>query len=485
MEVKKEDFKRISDFIWEIPKEFRKKMRVPARIYISEEELENALLDKSASQLINVASLPGIVKYALAMPDIHEGYGFPIGGIAAINYEEGIISPGGIGFDQNCGMRILLSDYTKEDIEPYLEDIAKEIQQEVPSGLGRGRKIKLSVKQIEEILEGGAESLVKKGLGEKEDLENCEEGGRFKSADKNLVSNLAKERGRDQIGTLGSGNHFIEIQEVINIFDKKTAECFGLFENQVIFMIHTGSRALGHQIATDYLNLMKKIMPKYKIHTEDKELACVPFPSKEGQNFFRAMACGANYAFANRQMISYFIRKSLRKILGPKTKLKLLYDVAHNIAKIENHNIEIRGKKQLVKLIVHRKGATRAFPPQHNEIPEKYRKCGQPVLIPGSMGTFSYILCGTEKAKETFYSVSHGSGRKMSRKKAIQSFSSHKILEELKNKNIIVKYSSLRGITEEAPGAYKNIENVVNILDKEGISKKIAKLKPLAVIKGE
>lgn len=485
MEIKKEDFQKISNFLWEIPQNFRKSMKVPARIYGTEEILEDALQDRSVEQLINTTSLPGIVKYSIAMPDIHEGYGFPIGGVAATKYPDGALSPAGIGFDQNCGMRILLSEYTEEDIKPFLENLAEEIQKEVPSGLGKGRKIKLADQDIENILKYGAEFLVENGYGDAKDIEHCESGGRLKKANPKFVSQLAKKRGKNEVGTLGSGNHFLEIQMVEKIFDKETARLFGLFENQITFMIHTGSRATGHQIASDYINLILKEMPKYNINLPDKELASVPFSSDLGQQFFSAMCCGANYAFANRQMISFYIRKAVNKVLGESVKLNLLYDVAHNIAKIEEHKIEIKGKEEILKLIVHRKGATRAFPPGHKEIPEKYKKVGQPVLIPGSMGTASYVLVGGKKAKESFYSVSHGAGRVMSRRAALKKFSAKKVIEDLKNQGILIKFVSLRSIAEEAPGVYKNIDNVVNIIDNVGLAKKVAKLKPIAVIKGE
>jgi len=485
MEIKKSDFKKINDFLWEIPKSFRKSMRVPARIYATEEILEDALSDRSVEQLVNVTSLPGIVNFAIAMPDIHEGYGFPIGGIGATEYPEGALSPAGIGFDQNCGMRILLSEYSKEDIEPFLENLADEIQKEVPSGLGRGRKIELADKDIENILKYGAEFLVENGYGEKEDLENCESNGKLKNANPSFVSTLAKKRGKNEVGTLGSGNHFLEIQKVEKVFDEKVAKIFGLFENQVTFMIHTGSRATGHQIASDYINIILKEMPKYNFHVPDKELASIPFSSEIGQRFYSAMCCGANYAFANRQMISFYVRKAVKKILGENIKLTLLYDVAHNIAKIETHEVIINNKKERKKLIVHRKGATRAFPAGNKEIPEKYRKVGQPVLIPGSMGTASYVLVGNEKAKESFYSVSHGSGRIMSRRAALKRFSANEVINHLKKKGILIKFVSKRSIVEEAPGVYKDIDDVVNIIDETGLAKKVARLKPLAVIKGE
>ena len=477
----KKDFRKISNWLWEIPKSFRADMRVPARVYTSEKMLEDIFRDRSLQQLVNISTLSGIQKYALAMPDVHQGYGFPIGGVAATKFPNGVISPGGIGFDQNCGVRLLKSEYTEKDIKPHLDRLATEIQKEVPSGLGRGRKIKLSIEKINRILEDGVSYLVKQGYGEKEDVEKCEEGGRLEQADASVVSDRAKNRGRNQVGTLGSGNHFCEVQKVDEIFDEEVAEVFGLFKNQVVIMIHTGSRGLGHQNCTDYLRVMARVMPQYGIKLPDRELACAPFNSPEGQRFFKAMCAGANYAWANRHMIAHHVRKAWKKILGEKEELRLLYDVAHNIAKIEEH--EVNGEK--VKLIVHRKGATRAFPPHHPEIPERYQAVGQPVLIPGSMGTASYILAGTEQSKEAWHAVCHGAGRTMSRRQATRTISGQEVVKDLEQKGIIIKCQSLRGIAEEAPMAYKDIDNIVQIVHNAGLSKKVAKLRPLAVIKGE
>ena len=479
--ISKKDFKKISDYLWEIPKSFRSDMRVPARIYVSEKMLENCFRDKSIAQLINTTTLPGVVKYAIAMPDIHEGYGMPIGGVMATKFPDGVISPGGIGFDQNCGVRLLKSEYTEKEIRPYLDKLATEIQKEVPSGLGRGRQIKLSIEEINKILEGGVPYLVEKGYGEKEDIENCEHRGRMEQADASCVSERAKNRGRDQVGTLGSGNHFAEIQKVEEIFDEEVAKIFGLFKDQVVVMIHTGSRGLGHQNCTDYLRTLMPIYPKYGIKLPDKELCCVPFNSPEGQRFFKAMSCACNFAWANRHMISYYVRRAWKKILGERVKLRLLYDVAHNIAKIEEH--EIDGKR--MKLIVHRKGATRAFPPGHRELPKKYQKTGQPSLIPGSMGTASYVLVGTEQSKESWYTVCHGAGRMMSRHAAIRKFSGYEIVKGLERRGIIVKSWSMRGVAEEAPQAYKDIEDVIEVVHNAGLAKKVARLLPLTVIKGE
>jgi len=478
--MEKKEMRKISDYLWEIPP--RGEMRVPARIYASVKLLDQTSNDHSLEQLLNVATLPGILNYSLAMPDIHEGYGFPIGGVAAIDSAEGIISPGGVGYDINCGMKLLKSDYLEKDLKPYLDKLSTEIQKEVPSGLGRGRQIKLDIATLDKILEGGAKSLVEQGYGEKEDSENCEANGCLQGAEPGAVSERAKSRGRDQVGTLGSGNHFLEIQKVAEIFDDGVAKAFGLFRDQIVVMIHTGSRGFGHQVATDYIRQMMQAMPKYKISLPDRELACVPFRSTEGQRYFSAMAAAANFAWANRQMISHFIRKSWKTILGERTsKLESIYDVAHNIAKIEKYLIN--GKS--IEVVVHRKGATRAFPPNHPEVPEKYRQVGQPVLIPGSMGTASYVLVGTEKSKEAWHSTCHGAGRMMSRHAAIRRLSGPEIVRELEKKGIIIKCSSLRGIAEEAPQAYKNIDEVVEVVHQADLSKKVAKLTPLAVIKGE
>jgi tRNA-splicing ligase RtcB len=480
--MQKSDFKKINDYLWEIPKSFRTDMKVSARAYVSEKMLEESFKDKSLEQLVNIATLPGIVNYSMAMPDMHEGYGFPIGGVAALDIENGVISPGGVGYDINCGMKLLKSDYKEEEIRPRLEDLATEIQKEVPSGLGRGRQIKLDISFIDKILEEGAQRIIEQGYGEKEDLENCESNGKLVQADAAAVSDYAKNRGRDQVGTLGSGNHFLEIQKVEEIFDEKTAEIFGLFKDQVVIMIHTGSRGLGHQIATDYIKIMMQAMTKYGIRLADRELAACPINSPEGKRYFSAMAGGANYAWANRQMIAHFVRKAWKAVLGEKSlPLSIVYDVAHNIAKIEKHIVEDKE----IELCVHRKGATRAFPPNHSEIPKKYREVGQPVLIPGSMGTASYVLAGQKEGAETWFSTCHGAGRTMSRHEAMRRVSGQEVVNKLESKGIIVKCWSSRGIAEEAPMAYKNIDEVVEVVNGAGLSKKVVKLVPLAVIKGE
>ncbi len=481
--MKKEDFRKINDWCWEIPKSFRKDMKVPARIYASEKMLEEIFRDQSIPQLMNGTTLPGMVKYGIAMPDCHEGYSVPIGFVGAIRTSDGIISPGAAGFDLNCGMKLLKSEYSEKEIKPHLEDLTAEIQEQVPSGLGKGRQIKLDISAIDKILEKGAQRLVEQGYGEKEDVENCESSGKLDWADAATVSSRAKNRGRDQVGTLGSGNHFMEIQKVEEIFDEKTAEAFELFKDQVVIMIHSGSRGLGHQVCTDYLKEFIPLMERrYKIRVPDREFACVPFKSPEGQRYFGAMASAANYAWANRQMIAHFIRKAWKSVLGEKVSfLKALYDVAHNIIKKEKYVID--GKES--EVAVHRKGATRAFPPGHPEIPKKYQEVGQPVLLPGSMGTASYVLVGQKEGEEAFFSTAHGAGRTMSRHAATRQVSGQEVIKRLESKGIIVKCWSVRGIAEEAPMAYKNIHDVVEVVHQAGLSKKVAKLVPLAAIKGE
>ncbi|MCH7604471.1 RtcB family protein [Patescibacteria group bacterium] len=480
--MQKSDFTKISEYIWQVPKSFRQDMRVPMRVYVSEKMLDDSFRDESLEQLVNLTTLPGIQQYSIGMPDIHEGYGSPIGGVAAIDAAEGIISPGMVGYDQNCGMRLMISQLTVKDIQSKLDAVATEIQKQVPSGLGRGRQLKFDIPAMDRILEGGSAHMVEQGYGEPEDVENCEEQGRMKGADASLVSERAKRRGSDQTGTLGSGNHFLEIQRVDQIFEEEAAKAMGLFKEQVVVMVHTGSRGLGHQNATDYIRLMVGSMKKYNIQLPDRELACTPFKSEEGQKYFGALACGLNFAWANRQMITYFTRKAWSTVLGDAGgKLTMVYDVAHNTAKLEEH--EIDGQKK--QLIIHRKGATRAFPPGHEDIVKKYREIGQPVFIPGSMGTASYVLIGTSEGRESFFTTCHGAGRRLSRHAAIRQLSAQNIVRDLKKKGILVKCWSLRGIAEEAPEAYKDIEEIIDIVHQAGISKKVARLVPLAVIKGE
>lgn len=482
----KANFKKISNQLWEIPQSFRSDMRVPARIYASEKMLEEILEDRSLEQLVNIATLPGILKYALAMPDIHEGYGFPIGGVAAMDAKRGVISPGGVGYDINCGVRLLTSSFLHSELAPYLVDLANQIARDVPSGVGRGGRMVLNEKDLDAVLQGGVKRMVAQGYGVKEDLEKSEEGGCLANADASLVSDHAKQRGRDQLGTLGSGNHFLEIQRVEKIFLPEVAEIFGLRENQITVMIHTGSRGLGHQVCTDYVRLMNEKLPSWNIKLPDRELASAPLDSDEGQRYFKAMAAAANFAWANRQMITDLVRRAWERVLSHKTSgkynLDLVYDVAHNIAKFEEH--EIDGEK--IKVCLHRKGATRAFGPGREELPKIYRAVGQPVLIPGSMGTASYVLVGTEKAMaESFGSTCHGAGRRMSRAESRRRVSGQMLKKELEAQGIIIRCASLSGLTEEAPLAYKDIDEVVDVVDRAGLAKKVARLRPLAVIKGE
>jgi len=479
--ISKKDFIKKSDYLWEIPKTFRSDMLVPARAYISEKMIEDVLRDQSIPQLINGCTLPGVARYGIAMADMHEGYSVPIGFVGAVRTSDGIISPGACGFDINCGMKLLKSELSEKEIKSYLERLASGIQREVPSGLGQGKQIKISFDQVDKILEGGAQKLVEQGYGEKQDIENCEAEGRLDWADAEAVSRHAKSRGRDQVGTLGSGNHFLEVQKIEEIFDEETAKIFGLFKDQVVIMIHCGSRGLGHQVCKDYLKeFIPLMLNKYRIKVPDREFACVPFGSPEGQRYFSAMAAAANYAWANRQMIAHFVRKAWKEALG-ESSLTALYDVAHNIIKKEKYLINSKE----TELAVHRKGATRAFPPGHSEIPEGYKTAGQPVLIPGSMGTASYILAGTKQGEEAFFSTAHGAGRIMSRKAAMRTVSGQEVIKKLESKGIIIKCRSPRGIAEEAPLAYKDIESVVDVVHNAGLSKKVAKLTPLAVIKGE
>lgn len=471
------DFKIITPYIFEISKNYRYDMRVPARVYASREMLEPVLKERAVEQLINVATLPGVESPALAMPDIHEGYGFPIGGVAAIRTADGVISPGGVGYDINCGVRLLFSSLKADEVKDKITALANQMQRDVPSGVGRGGEMTLDIKELDKVLNTGVEWALKKGYAEKDDLEKIEERGSFRAARAESVSDKAKKRGADQLGTLGAGNHFLEIQEVEMIYDEPVAEKFGIYPGQITVMIHTGSRGLGHQVCTDYVNIMNRAMLKYNIKLPDRELACAPFKSEEGQRYFSAMAAAANFAWVNRQMITYEVRQAWQRVLGKKIELSLLYDVAHNIAKVEKYNGQ--------EYIIHRKGATRAFGPRSPELPAIYQETGQPVIIPGSMGTASYVLAGTETAmKETFGSTCHGAGRQMSRMAAKRRLDYNELIKILETKGIVVRGGSAKGIIEEAPEAYKNIDDVVRVVHEAGIAKKVAKLRPLAVIKG-
>jgi len=480
--VTKKNLQKITDYLYEIPQSFREDMRVPARIYTSEKMLDDVFQDKSLEQLVNMTTFPGIVRYALAMPDIHEGYGFPIGGAAAVKISDGVISPGGVGYDINCGVRVLASEISYKEAKPHLVNLMDKIFRQVPSGTGKGGEVKLGKEAMSNVLERGVPWAVEKGFGNSEDIEVCEEEGSMKGAKSGCVSDRAKARGRDQLGTLGAGNHFLEIQKVDKIFDRKIADVFGLFEEQITIMIHCGSRGLGHQVCTDYIKTMRAGLEKYKIKLPDLELACLPINSPESKKYFAAMAASANFAWANRQVITHLVRQSWKKVLGKEAgKLSLIYDVAHNIAKMEKHRLEDKEES----LCVHRKGATRAFGPGRPEIPEKYRDFGQPVIIPGSMGTSSYILAGTDEAMHsTFGTVCHGAGRVMSRSTAKKKIRGRDLRKKLEEKSLIIRCKSDFGLAEEAPEAYKDIDNVVNVVNQVGLAKKVARLKPLGVVKG-
>jgi tRNA-splicing ligase RtcB len=482
--VNKKDLKRITDYLYEIPKEYREDMRVPARIYADEKLLEASFGDRSLEQLVNTATLPGIVSYALAMPDIHQGYGFTIGGVAATRYPSGVISPGGVGYDINCGVRLLISNMEANEIKPHISTLISALYRNVPSGVGKKGSIKLSPSQMDQVLEKGAAWAVKQGYGPQEDLERIEERGAMAGAEPGAVSSRAKERGKNQLGTLGSGNHFLEIEEVVEVYDQEVADAFGLFPGQLTVQIHSGSRGFGHQVCTDYVRSLQKAVTQYGIQLPDRELVCAPLDSPEGRDYFAAMAGAANYAWANRQCLTYHTRRTFEEILAGKVRnweLITVYDVAHNIAKIEEYEVD----GQRTKLCVHRKGATRAFGPGQPELPEIYRAVGQPVLVPGDMGTASYVLVGTQEAmKASFGSTCHGAGRVLSRSAAKKRIRGDKLKAELEAQGIQVRAGSMPGLAEEAPDAYKDIERVVDVVHRAGLARKVAKLRPLAVMKG-
>ena len=475
---------KIDDFRWRIPRSYKRGMRVPGVIYASEKLLESIKKDMAPEQVANVAHLPGIQKYSLAMPDIHWGYGFPIGGVAAFDSETGVISPGGVGYDINCGVRIICTNLTKKDIEKYLNKIVDTIFRHVPAGVGKGGKIRVTESELKEVMVKGARWVVERGYGWKEDLERTEENGSMPGADPSKVSPRAIQRGRPQLGSLGAGNHFLEVQVVERVFDKEAAKVMGIEEGLITIMIHTGSRGFGHQICDDYVKTLQRAMQKYGIQVPDRQLASVPFKSPEGQAYFGAMVTAANFAWANREFITHWVREAFELALGEsaeKLGMHLVYDVAHNIAKLEEHNVNGTRKE----VVVHRKGATRAFPKGHPKVPEIYRSVGQPVLIPGDMGTASYILIGTERAmKETFGSTAHGAGRLLSRKAAIRATAGRRVVDELRAKGIIVRAHSIETVREEVPDAYKDVDIVVDTVHRAGISKKVARMVPLAVVKG-
>lgn len=481
--VMEESLKKIRDCVWEVSSDYKNCMRVPGRIYLDDDAIKE--VEKGAvDQVANVACLPGIQKFSIGLPDIHFGYGFSIGGVAAFSAHNGIISPGGVGFDINCGVRLLKTNLTEEEVRPKIKELVNAFFRNVPSGVGSKGKIRLKEGQIDEVLDNGAEWAVENGYGWEEDLHYLEENGKIDTADSTKVSEKAKKRGIPQLGSLGSGNHFLEIQRMDKIFDENVAKVFGLEEGQITVMIHTGSRGCGHQICSDYLRTMDKAAKKYKIDLPDRQLACAPVDSDEARDYFKAMSAAANYAWANRQMIVHWVRESFEQVYGRNAEdigLSIVYDVAHNIAKKEVH--EIKGRD--MELYVHRKGATRAFGSGRDEIPSEYRGVGQPVLIPGTMGTASYVLVGTDIAmEETFGSTAHGAGRKMSRAGAKRTYRGEKVKKILEDRGIIIRATSMPVIAEEAPGAYKDVDNVVRTSHKAGISMMVGKMVPLGVAKG-
>lgn len=477
---------KISDTIWEIPTSHKEGMRVPARIYATEKlmgEMDEGVID----QVTNVATLPGILKYAYCMPDGHWGYGFPIGGVAAMDAEEGVISPGGIGFDICCGMRLVTTNLTHDEVKPHLKKLVDRLFERVPAGVGSTGFLKLSHNAFRTVVEEGARWCVKKGYGWEEDLERTEEGGCIAGADASRISRKAVERGFNQIGTLGSGNHYLEIQvaKPAFVYDKKTAEVFGItVPDQVVVMFHCGSRGFGHQVATDYLQLFLKVMQrKYGIRVRDRELACAPFRSPEGQDYFAAMRCGVNMSLANRQVILHRIREVFSEVLGRSAEemgMRMVYDVAHNTAKLERHVVD--GAER--EVLVHRKGATRAFGPGMADLPQHYRQVGQPVIIGGSMETGSYLLAGVESGAQTFFSTAHGSGRTMSRTRARKQFHGKRLQQEMEQRGIYVRTVSFRGLAEEAGGAYKDIDEVINVTQQAGISRRVVRFIPIGNVKG-
>jgi tRNA-splicing ligase RtcB len=478
------DLKRIDQYVYEIPRTYREDMRVAARFYADPVLLEAVLGDKSLDQLVNTATLPGVVNYALAMPDIHEGYGFPIGGVVATRWPDGVISPGGVGYDINCGVRLLATRLQLAEITPYLDDLATVLYRNCPSGVGKGGSIQLKPGDLDKIMETGARWALKRGYATEADLAHTEESGCIEGADPAKVSARARQRGQDQVGTLGAGNHFIEVEVVDEICDEEAAQHIGLFPGQVVAQIHCGSRGFGHQICTDYVHQFQPIVHQYGIELPDRELVCAPLNSPEGQDYLAAMKAAANYAFANRQALTYHIRRSFEEVLAGRVQshqIYQIYDIAHNMAKIEEH--EVAGRR--MKVCVHRKGATRAFGPGSAVLPDDYRQIGQPVLVPGSMGTGSWVLLGTAGSMaQTFGSTCHGAGRALSRTRAKKMVQGSELRREMEAAGIHIRAGSISGLAEEAPMAYKDVDHVIEVVHGAGIAKKLARLRPLAVIKG-
>jgi tRNA-splicing ligase RtcB len=478
------DLVQISEYEWEIPRSFRNDMRVPVHIFATRHLLEKVMDDSSLEQAANAATLPGLVGQVLVMPDMHQGYGFPIGGVAATRLPDGVISPGAIGYDINCGVRLLASQVSFDLAEPHLDDLATALNRHCPSGVGTKGAIRMSDDELERVCRAGARWALKPGYANEADLRRTEEGGRLEGADPSKVSQRAKERGRPQLGTLGAGNHFIEVDVVEQVFDTHAAQVMGLQEGCLVVQIHCGSRGFGHQICSDYVQDFQAAVKRYGIKLPDRELVCAPLDSPEGMNYLAAMRCAANYAFANRQVLAHNARQAFEEVLAGKASnwhLYQVYDIAHNMGKIETHQID--GKD--VTVCVHRKGATRAFGPGAPGLPEEYRSIGQPVLVPGSMGTASWVLVGTEASMErSFGSSCHGAGRVMSRAKAKKEVRGEKLRQELEKGGVHVRAGSMAGLAEEAPLAYKNVDAVVETVIGAGIARKVARLRPVAVVKG-
>jgi tRNA-splicing ligase RtcB len=475
---------RISEHEWEIPRSFRADMRVPVRLFATRDLLEQVADDKSLEQAVNTATLPGLVGHVVVMPDMHQGYGFPIGGVAATEFPQGVISPGGVGYDINCGVRLLASPIEAEAAAPYMNTLATLINQYCPSGVGREGMVRVGVPELERVMREGARWALKNGYATETDLAHTEEGGCLDGAKPKKVSERAKQRGREQIGSVGAGNHFVEVDVVEEIFDPQTANAFGLREGCLVVQIHCGSRGLGHQVCTDYVQEFQGAVRHYGIELPDRELVCAPMDSPEGQAYLGAMRAAANFAFANRQILAHSIRRAFEETFAGKEKgrqLTQVYDICHNIGKVETH--EVDGRR--LKVCVHRKGATRAFGPGHPDLPPEYRQTGQPVLVPGSMGTASWVLAGTETSMlRSFGSSCHGAGRMMSRAKAKHDVRGEELRREMESRGIHVRAGSMSGLAEEAPQAYKNVDAVVETVCAAGIARKVARLRPVAVVKG-
>ena len=476
--------KKIGNMTYKIEKDEALGMRVPVVIYADDQLLEKMMSDRTIKQAVNVSTIPGVLQNVVVLPDGHEGYGFPVGGVAAMDAEEGMISPGGVGYDINCGVRLLRTNLKEQDVRPKLKELVNDLFNSIPSGVGSKGAIRLSTSQLDEVLVKGVPWAIDNGYGTKDDAEVCEENGHMDKADPNKVSDRARKRGAPQLGSLGSGNHFLEIQKVAEIHDEEAAKRMGIEQGQVTVLTHCGSRGFGHQICSDYLRISEQALKKYNISLPDRELACVPNSSEEGESYRKAMFAAQNFAWSNRQMITHWTRKSFERVLKQSEAdlgMNLVYDVSHNIAKVEKHTID--GKQKSV--VVHRKGATRAFPANREEVPKKYRDLGQPVFIPGSMGTGSWILLGQPNSMNlTFGSTAHGAGRTMSRTKARQNYTESQVRKFLSDKGIEVKALTRDGIVEETPQAYKDVDSIVNVSHELGIATKVAKLVPIGVIKG-